>query len=75
MGDPQGIYVAGAFVITGLVVWVIWVLVRCEKLPATRHSAPVEPAKAPDAPAVGAREPANADRDRDAGRNNPTAIR
>jgi len=31
MGDPQGLYVISAFVITGLVIWVIWVLVRAEK--------------------------------------------
>lgn len=75
MGDPQGIYVVSAFVITGLVLWVIWVLVRCEKLPATPQSAQVEPAKAPDAPAGGARESASADHDRETGRNDPTAIR
>lgn len=74
MGDPQTLYVIAAIVLTGLVGWVITVLVRCDKLPLTPETERSEPRRGLDGPALGAGEPALDDkRDPEAARKTPTA--
>ncbi|HXX69963.1 MAG TPA: hypothetical protein VEK07_22475 [Polyangiaceae bacterium] len=76
MGDPQGLYVTSAVVITGLVVWVIWVLVRAEKRDGTSGGLTSEASHPAHPQVAAAPEPAAEHRDaehRDAGeRDNST---